>query len=458
MSPGGARENSQWWRVCAHHWMTRGAAIVRPGRGAGESGTPAGVRTMGGPADPVVLNTTGYSSARLWRVGFRALHAQKTKAMLAITSVAIGVAAVILTGAVSAGAQREITARVAAIGSNLIVVRPATVARTPSRNIAGVVNTLTIDDYEAVARMPLVAAASPGIEKPLRVKSGNRIVLARVLGVSKDYPHVRNFRVQAGRFFDRDDETQKRRVAVLGSEIAEGLFEGRDPVGQEIRARGIPFDVIGVLESKGVLPDGSNEDNEILIPSATALRRVVNRTWLTSIFISVRDASRIDETREQIAGLVRARHGREDFGIQNTAKLMTMQKEAASLLGTLGAGLGGVALALGGIGILALMLMSVKQRTGEIGLRMALGATPRNILTQFLFEGTLLAIGGWLVGLTIGGIGAMALRSATEWQLGWPVKALLESAAMVLVAGLGFSAFPARRAARLQPMEALRAQ
>jgi putative ABC transport system permease protein len=240
--------------------------------------------------------------------------------------------------------------------------------------------------------------------------------------------------------------------------VADALFESRDAVGEEIRAGGIVFEVVGVLEAKGVLPDGSDEDNQILVPIRTALRRVLNTTYITAILVSVTDPSKMDEARAQIAAVVRGRHGREDFSIQNTLKFVSMQKQTADFLTMLATGLGALALLVGGTGILALMMMSVKERTREIGLRMAIGATPNDILLQFLFEATLLASGGWLAGVAIGGIGAAAVALGTEWKLAVPVDALLASAAMVIIAGLGFGALPARKASLMPPIEALRSR
>ncbi len=177
-----------------------------------------------------------------------------------------------------------------------------------------------------------------------------------------------------------------------------GLFDLRARPRIPLPAKLFLFDVVGVLESKGVLPDGSDEDNQILVPIRTALRRVFNVTWLTGIFVSVEDRDRLDEARAAIADLMRARHGRDDFSLQNTEKMLAMQKRTADLLSLLASGLAGVALLVSGSGILALMMMSVKERTSEIGLRRALGATTRDILGQFLLEATMLAGGGWLLG------------------------------------------------------------
>jgi putative ABC transport system permease protein len=391
------------------------------------------------------------------RLSIRALFAHKVRAILALTSVSIGVTAVLLTSAIGAGAQRDVVRQMETIGTNLIVVRPAQVERLASRKtIRGSVATLKMDDYAAIAALPFVAAAAPGVERPVRAKAGTIATMTKVLGTSPAYPAVRNFRVSAGRFFDDDDDRRARRVAVLGARVAEALFEDASPIGRDIRVRGVVFEVIGVLEAKGSMPGGGDEDSQILIPTKTALRRVMNVTWLTSVFVSVDDPAKIEEARARITELVRARHGREDFSIQNTAMFLSMQKQTAGFLTMLAAGLGGIALIVGGAGILALMLMTVKERTREIGLRMALGATPRDILAQFLFEATLLATGGWAAGLAIGAAGAVAVALGTEWKLAVPFDALFASAAMVVITGLGFGAFPARKASMLPPMEALR--
>jgi ABC-type antimicrobial peptide transport system permease subunit len=192
------------------------------------------------------------------------------------------------------------------------------------------------------------------------------------------------------------------------------------------------------------------------VPIRTALRRVINSTWLTSVYVSVNDPKKMNEAKAAITALVRERHGREDFAIQNTSKFMAMQKQAAASLTTFATGLGGIALLVGGTGILAFMMMSVKERTDEIGLRMAVGATPRDVLTGFLVEATLIAGSGWLAGVALGAIAAVTVVLATKWTLAVPVEALLVTMMMVLVAGLGFGVVPARKAARMPPMVALR--
>lgn len=387
---------------------------------------------------------------RALRLSLRALLAHKLRAALCLTSVAVGVAAVVLTGAIGDGARQDVVDRISTMGTNLLIVRPAQVEQRVSRKaIRGTVTTLDLDDFEAVARLPLVAYAAPSVERPSRVKAGAIATITNVRGTTPAFFAVRGFLLRSGTFFAEDDN---RRVAVVGARISEALSVN---VGSEIRVRGVPFDVIGVLETRGVSADGSDEDNQIVIPLRTAMRRVLNTTWLNTIFVSVQDPARMGDARDAIAELLRARHGREDFGVQNTAKMMSMQRQVADSLALFGTGLGALALIVGGTGILALMMMSVRERTGEIGLRIAVGATPRDIGSQFLIEATLLALGGWLAGLAIGALGAALVSLATEWTLALPARALLASAAMVLIAGLGFGSFPARKASRMPPIEAL---
>ena len=388
---------------------------------------------------------------RSFRLSLRALFAHKVRAVLALASVAIGVAAVVLTSAIGIGAQQEVVKKIETMGTNLLIVRPAQVERLASRKtIRGVVTTMIPDDAEAIASLATVARAAPAVDRTVRVKAGAFASMTKVLGTTPPFLTIRNFRVREGRFFDERDDLQ--RVAVLGARMADALFPNGNAIGSEVRIRSVPFEVIGVLEAKGSSPDGGDEDNQIVIPLRTAMRRAYNTTWLTTVFVTATD---LDAARADIEALLRERHGRDDFSVQNTSKMLSMQKQTADFLTLLATALAGIALIVGGAGILALMLMSVRERTGEIGLRIAVGATPNDILAQFLFEATLLALGGWMAGLAIGGIGAAAVALGTEWTLAVPVDALLASIAMVLIAGLGFGAFPARKASLLPPIEAL---
>lgn len=400
--------------------------------------------------------------ARSLRPALRALLAHRLRVALVLSSVAVGVAAVVLTSAVGKGAEGEVLRGIEAMGTNLLVVRPAPVKRLVARKtVQGLMTSLEAGDSEAIAELSLVAQAVPGVEGPLRVKAGNTALVTKVFGTTYGFLGVRNFRVRSGRFFDADDERSSRRVAVLGARVAEDLFPGENPAGRSIRIRGVPFEVVGVLEAKGVLADGSDEDNQVVIPLRTALRRVFNTAWLSTIFVSVRDPGRMEEAEAEIGALLRERHllerrgKQDDFDIQNKTRLLTARKEMAASLTLFTAGLAAVALLVGGTGILALMLLSVRERTGEIGLRRAVGARPRDILLQLLAEATVLALGGWLAGAMAGALGAGAVALATEWKVAVPFEALLASLAMASTAGLGFGVIPARKASRMDPIQAL---
>ncbi|HEY1985154.1 MAG TPA: ABC transporter permease [Terracidiphilus sp.] len=395
-------------------------------------------------------------------ISARALFAHKVRTALALSSVAVSAAAVVVVSAIGTGAQREIVRQTEIMGTNLLVVRPALVKNPAARKqLRGVVSTLTVEDYEAISELAAVQATVPGFENTLTAKAGNGSMSARVLGTTAAYLEVCRFEVKQGRFFD-DDSRQASLVAVLGARVNEELFPGQDAIGQDIRIRGVPVEVIGVLQAKGILADGSDQDNQILIPIRTALRRVFNVTWLNPIFVSVRDPNQMTAAETEIAHLLRARHrlepgGRtDDFAIQNKSRMLATQKQLADSLTNLALGLAGVSLLVGGIGILALMMMSVKERTSEIGLRMAVGARRADILLQFLAEATLLAAGGWLAGLLLGLLGAAMVAFFARLRVALSPQMVLASLATVLTAGLGFGTWPAWKASIIPPIRALK--
>jgi putative ABC transport system permease protein len=397
---------------------------------------------------------------RSLRISAAALGAHKLRTGLAFASVSAGVIAVVLTGAIGAGAERDVDRGIQRMGVNLLVVRPARLTRLVARKeIGGSATTLRLEDYEAIVAMPGVAMAAPAIEGRARVKGGNATTLTMVLGTTAVFPAVRRFEVRSGRFFDDDDDRAARRVAVLGARVASSLFGAEDPCGRQIRIRGVPFDVIGVLAPKGVLADG-DEDSQVLLPIRTALRRVYNATWLTTVFVSAADSRRIAETEARLRAELQRRHrptadGQPDFEIQNAARFFSLQRRAGESLRTLGAWLAGVALLVGGTGIMALMFLSVKERTTEIGLRVAIGASPRDIVTQFLLEATALALGGWAGGMVIAGTAGIAIAMATNLSVVAPADTIAASFVMAVAVGLGFGALPARRAALIPPIRAL---
>ncbi|HEY6554351.1 MAG TPA: ABC transporter permease [Vicinamibacteria bacterium] len=398
---------------------------------------------------------------RAARLSIRTLLAHKVRTTLALTSVAMGVAGVLLTSAIGKGAEVEVQRGIEAAGANLLVVRPAQVKRSAARKeIRGIVSTLRLDDYHEIEALPLPLEAAPGVDGGLRVKAGSGSMAAGVLGTAPALARLRNLRLASGRFFDAEDDAAAQRVAVLGARVARTLFPDDDAVGKDIRVRGLPFEVIGVLEPKGIQADGSDQDGNVFVPIRTALRRVFNTTSLSAVFVSVAGRERMPEVDAALRDLLRERHrlrkgAPDDFQVQDQARLLAMQQQVVEALTLLTAGLAAVSLLVGGAGIFALMFLSVKERTSEIGLRMAVGARPRDVLVQFLGEATLLAVGGWLLGSAAAALGGLGVAVGTEWKVAFPTTALGASFLMSLVTGLGFGAFPARKAALLPPIQAL---
>jgi putative ABC transport system permease protein len=392
----------------------------------------------------------------------KALLAHRVRASLAMASVTAGVAAVVVTSAIGAGAEADIRRQIEGIGANLLVVRPAQVKRVVARKeVTGTVTTLRLDDFEAIAALEPVSDAIPGIEAAVKVKAGASAMNTKVLGTAPEFPAVRRFDIARGRFFDAEDDRTAERVAVLGARVADAVFAG-NPVGQTIRIRGIPFAVIGVLAPKGNVA-GGDEDNQVVVPIRTALRRLFNVAWLTTIFVNVADSRGMADAEREISAVLRERHRIEldqpqDFEVQNATMFLALQQETARMLGQVTTGVAAIALVVGGTGVLALMLLSVKERTEEIGLRMAVGAQPRDILIQFLFEATVLAMGGWLGGIVLGFAGATAVALSTSWNVAAPLEMLLVSLGMAMTIGLGFGALPARRASLIPPIQALRTE
>src|ERR1051326_4774331 len=388
-------------------------------------------------------------------LSLRALFAHRLRASLAIASVSIGVAAVIFASGLASGAARELQRNIESLGTNLLVVRPGQVPKVVVRKtIKGTVTTLHLDDADAIEQLATVDGVAPGAEAYLRLKGDNGAAVTKVLGTTSVFPIVRRFRVGAGRFFDDDDNRAARRVVVLGDRVATLLFPDDDPVGRTLRIRGAVFEIIGVLERKGVLADG-DEDNQVMIPIRTALRRVLNVTYLSSIFITARN---INDAIDEVTGLLRERHRADDVEIQNVSRLYSMQKKTSETFSMLTNALAAIALFVGGCGILALMFMSVKERTPEIGLRVAVGARPRDILLQFLLESTLLALSGWSAGPLTGVAGILIVRFGTTWKAGAPIAAIVSSFVVAITIGLGFGALPARKASLVAPIEALLAE
>jgi putative ABC transport system permease protein len=399
---------------------------------------------------------------RRFSSALRPMLAHRLRAVLALSGVAVGVAAVVVSRSVGVGAQAEMERTIGQMGTNLLIIKPLPVKRLVARpQLSGLATTLRIEDSDAIAQLPTIREVAPAADRAVRVKLGTTAMRTMVRGTTPAYLSVRGFELAAGRCFDEADNRATRRVAVLGASVAAELGRGRSLVGEEIRVGGVPFQVIGVLQPKGSTIDGADQDNHIVVPLGTALRRVLNSTWLTTVYARVTEPERMDEAEAEVQRLLRERHQRgnertpDDFAVQNTTKTRAFQQEMMATLSRYAGGLAAVALVVGGLGILALMLLSVRERTSEIGLRMAVGAEPRDILIQFLIEAMVLALAGWAGGALLGGAAAVALGWLAGWPVGLPVTAIASSLAIAVVIGLGFGALPARNAARIPPIDAL---
>lgn len=401
-------------------------------------------------------------STRSLRLSVRAIGSNPARAALVLATIGVGVASILAAGALGAGAEGQVSQSLATLGTTLIVVRPAQAPRLVTRReVSGRVATLVPADAHEIAALPAVAAAAPGIDGTARAKAGRVTVVASVMGTTPAFLTVRGYRVADGRFLEDADDAGARRVAVLGARMAGALFPAGDAVGRELRLRGVPFEVIGTLAPKGAAADGGDEDGLLVVPITTAMRRVFNRSSISAVFVSATRVEAMADTSRAIGRVLRVRHrpgrdGRDDFDVQDSAKQAGRRQQTLAVLDGITSGLAAVTMLAGGIGVFTLMWLSVADRTGEIGLRLAVGATRTGILGQFLAEAVLLTIAGWAVGVATGAVAIGLLAGATRWPIGMPVDAIVASTVLSLTTAVVAGSLPALRAARIAPVEALR--
>ncbi len=398
----------------------------------------------------------------LWRavrVAVRSLAAHPLRTALTMLGIVIGTGCVIAMVSMGEGAQVKMRENMTRMGTNLLFVRPGAARQ---RHVAtGTVETLTVEDADAIAAelSHLVADLAPEVSGACQVKYFSKNMRTTVLGTTPTYAKVRNFPAAEGRYFDWNDVRLRRRVCVLGVEVARELFGGGSPVGQFVKIDGANFEVLGVLEEKG--QSWGDPDEQVLVPLTTAQRLVFGQDWLRSIIVEARSESAIDELEREITALLRARHrippGEDpDFSVRNQREWLDMMRNEIAIVTTLLAGVAAVSLLVGGIGIMNIMLVSVTERTREIGIRKALGATRFAILQQFLVESIVVAGLGGAAGIGLGaGISAAIARSA-DWAFVLPGATVALAVATSGAIGVIFGVFPAWKAAWLDPIEALR--
>ena len=393
------------------------------------------------------------------RISLASIRGNLFRAMLTMLGIIIGVGAVITMVALGTGAQRAIDQQMAALGGDILSIQSSAWF---SRGVARDQQTLTTDDASALAISAVhVAAIVPEINSRFQMKYGNKNLSLSTIGTTPNYPAVHGFELAFGRFFSAADEAARRRVVVLGSEIPGMLgVEAAEIVGQTLQIRSISFDVVGVMKSKGST-GWRNPDDDIWIPLSTAQFRVTGNEFVQTISAQVSEASTIPMAMLEIERVLRREHGilpgkDNDFAIMNRKQFAESRQAATQVFTYLLAGIAGVSLVVGGIGIMNIMLVTVTERTREIGVRKALGATKGNILLQFLVESTILCILGGLLGLLLGASASALLAKYAGWQTVVTSSSALMAFGFSAAVGMVFGIWPAKRAASLDPIEALR--
>jgi putative ABC transport system permease protein len=395
----------------------------------------------------------------LVRLALGRLGTSRLRSLLTMLGVIIGVASVVALVAVGQGATSGITSQIESLGTNLLTVNPGSTFAGLTSQGAGTADTLTVDDAAAIAALDGIAAVAPQVSTQALVVAGDENTTTTIIGTTADYATVRNEVVTQGTFLNGASVDHELRVAVLGASTADDLGLGRDDLGTEISIGGLPFQLIGILEAKGSTGPFSADD-QVYVPLAVVQRQFVGGDSVRSISVSVADRNAIDEAKAAITAELRQRHGTtaatDDFSISDQSQLLDTFGEITGLLTVLLAGIASISLIVGGIGIMNIMLVSVRERTREIGIRKAVGARGRDILAQFLIEALTLSILGGVIGALLG-LGVSALIGAfAGWGFQFNPATIVVALVFSLLVGVVFGVWPARQAARLDPIASLR--
>jgi len=402
------------------------------------------------------------SLSLLLSLGWQALKRNRLRSGLTVLGIVIGVAAVIATLAIGQGARAAVQAQIRALGANTLTVIPGTVTAGGARMGMGGNTTLTADDAFAIrAECAAVAAVAPVVRRGLQVVSGNANWGTSVQGTSAEFVDIRAWPVQDGGMFSDSDVRGAAKVAVLGSKVKEQLFGDQSPIGHVVRIKDIPFRVVGVLSYKGGQTFGGDQDDIVLVPYTTAQRRLLGITYLNNVMVSAVSERAVPEAVQQISDLLRQRHRirpgmDDDFFMFTQLEMQTTAESTSRVMTTLLASIAAVSLLVGGIGIMNIMLVSVTERTKEIGLRRALGAKRKDIRVQILAEATFLSLAGGVLGVAIGLTTARLLTGIARWPTQVQPEVVMLAMAFASLVGVFFGWYPANRAARLDVIEALR--
>ena len=401
-------------------------------------------------------------SLSLVRVAAESILANRMRTLLTMLGIIIGVGAVIVMVAVGEGAQSKIREQVEGLGTNLLVITAGSSSSSGASGGAGSANRLRVEDFEKLQREGVVlSGVSPMITTFSQVIGGTGNWRTQINGVASNYTMIRDWPVEDGTFFEEADLRAMRKVAVLGSTVADNLFPGGDAVGQRIQLRNVPFEIIGVLSTKGQTAEGRDQDDVIVAPYTTVQTRLSGRSFIPQIIASTFTPDDIPAATEEIRGIMRESHDlaeweEDDFTVRNQTELAQAAQGTTEVMTILLASIAGISLLVGGIGIMNIMLVSVTERTREIGVRMAVGARRGDVLTQFLIESVVMSLAGGLVGVVLGFAGAKVLADVTGWSTLIQPQTVALALGFSASVGIFFGYYPARKAARLDPIDALR--
>ncbi len=395
-------------------------------------------------------------------IAFTSLLSNKMRTILTMLGIIIGVGAVIVMVSIGMGVRQNITNSIASLGSNMLIVTPGSANKGGVRSAAGSSQKLKLDDAEAIKKkIKNIDYVSPTVNSSYQIVYGNENWNSSVYGVTPEYLKIRSLSVTSGSFITASDINSRNRVAVIGSTVASNLFDTTNPVGKNIRIGNQPFRVIGVLESKGQSSMGNDQDDVVIIPLTTAQERLMRITYIRSINIQVSDSSKMDLVQEQVESLLRQRHrirtGQDDdFTVRNLTSLLEPVNNTTTMLTLFLGSIAAISLLVGGLGIMNIIMVSVTERTREIGIRKALGATFKDIMLQFLIEAVIIGVVGGVLGILFGVGSALLVSKVSTFTTYITVFPIVISFSFSVGIGLFFGLYPARKAARLDPIEALR--
>ena len=407
------------------------------------------------------MRTTFMRIGNITVVGLKSIARNKLRSLLTALGVVIGVACVIVSVAIGAGVAASVSEMINSLGSNFIMIMPGAATQSGARMFTGS-STLTEEDAEAIKReATAVAYVSPQLRTTGQIVAGELNWSTQIQGVGIDWPNIRAWNVKDGAFFSEGDIRAGAKVAVLGATVADSLFPNGDSVGSIIRVKNVPFKVLGVLEKKGGSMMGSDQDDMIVAPYTTVQKRLMGQQRFGMIIASAASADQVQEAQDQIDALLRQRHrippgGDADFMMRSQEEMAQASAQQAELMGNLLLGIAIGSLFVGGIGIMNIMLVSVTERTREIGIRMAIGARGKHVLLQFLFEAVTLSVLGGLIGVLLGVGVARAFAKFMKWPIVISPTAIIVAFAVAASVGIFFGFYPARKASRLDPIDALR--